>query len=277
MKKYSFKTRELREADNKIARFNEDLDVLITSEAFMEDFRGYVEDFARYKKVNGRKFSRSTDYAAIGIMTINDLYQEAYLAFLEAYSSYKDSKDSFDEGGAVWAYLKKTTILNFEKSLRKNKDGIRTPERVLFSGVNFNVITSIFGNLEEVFVNNVEEVALSKWETDLVGMFMDVHMDEYLDLTREGNRDFKKQERAILKSLYGLDTVKLSYKEVAETYNVSQSTIRKVKERAIKRLKVEESQEKIADFLHEYRISTQADTEKFRKKAIISDLSVTKE
>ena len=265
MKRYSFRIRGLREADAKVERFLEDPEALMTSEEFKE-FRGYVEDFARYKRVKGRRFGRSTDYAAIGIMTINDLYQEAYLAFLEAYEEYKKRSEDFVEGGAVWSYLKKTTILNFEKSIRGKKDSIRMPERVYFAdGNNVNVITSIFGNLEEVFRNNVEEVATSKWETDLVGSFMDVHMDDYLDLTREGNRDLRKNERSIVKMIFGLDGPKMSYREIADYYKISQSTIRSVKERAIKRLQEEESKEKIADFLHEYRVGTQADIENYKK------------
>ena len=261
MKKYSRRIKSLREADNKITRFKEELDVLITSEEFQEKFRGYVEDLARYKSVDKRKYARSTDYAAIGIMDSNDMYQEAYLAFLEAYENVDFDK----EGGEIWTFLKKTTTLNLERQIRSSKDGIRTPERAYFESQNTNVLTGIFGNLEQMFSKNAEEVSLTKWETDLVGAFMDVHFDEYLDLTREGNRDIRKNERAILKSLYGLDEPRLTYAELSETYRLGQGTIRQVKSRAIKRLQSEESKEKIADFLHEYRIVTKADTEKYRK------------
>ena len=121
MKRYSFKTRELREADNEIVRFNEEIDVLITSEEFINNFRGYIEDIARYKTVNGRKYARSTEYAAIGIMTINDVYQEAYLAFFEAYNSYKESKENFEDGAAIWAYLKKSTSLTLREVLEERR------------------------------------------------------------------------------------------------------------------------------------------------------------
>ena len=265
MKRYNFRTRDLREQDNKIVKFKEELDVLITSEEFINSFRGYIEDIARYKTVNGRKYARSTEYAAIGCMTINDLYQEAYLAFFEAYNNLDWSKVD-GEGAILWGFLKKSTILNFEKSIRGKKDGIRVPERVLFSGgANTNLLTTLFSQLEKVFFRNQEDVALTKWETDLTGAFLEVHMDEYLDLTRTGKRDLFKREREIIKALYGIDRPKLSYKEVSEQYEISQSTIRSVKERAIKRLQTEESKEKIAYFLHEYRINTKADTEKYRK------------
>ncbi len=265
MKRYSFKIRKMREADNKVVRFNEELDVLISSSEFIEKFRGYIDDIARFRKVDGRKYLRSTDYAAIGIMDTNDLFQEAYLAFFEAYNNYKESKEKFDNGAAVWSYLKKSTILNFEKQIRGKKDSIRVPERVYNQGVNTNLLTTLFSQLDKVFFRNQEDVAMTKWETELAGAFLEVHMDDYLDLTRTGKRDLKKQEREIVKSIYGIDRPRLSYKEVSEQYRISQSTIRKVKERAIKRLQCDDSKEKIADFLHEYRISTKADTEKYRK------------
>ena len=264
MKRYSFNVRKLRDEDNKIVKFHEQADVLITSEEFITNFRGYVEDFARFKTVNGRKYLRSTEYAAIGIMDINDLYQESYLAFFEAYSRYKDRAHDFDSGGEIWSFLKKTTILNFEKSLRAKKDGVRTPERVYFGGAE-NLVTKLFSQLEKVFFKNQEDVALTKWETELTGMFLEVHMDEHLDLTRNGNRDLKKNERAIIKALYGIDQPRKTYAEVSEYYGVGQSTVRKVKERAVKRLQTEESKREISNFLHEYRINTQADTEKYRK------------
>ena len=115
-----------------------------------------------------------------------------------------------------------------------------------------------------MFSNNAQEVSTTPWETELIGMFLEVHMDEYLDKTRNGNRDLKKNERAVMKALYAIDQPRNTYKELSDYYGIGQSTIRKIKERAIKRLQSEESKKEIANFLHEYRINTQADTEKYR-------------
>lgn len=268
MKRYSFKTRELREADNEIVRFNEELDVLITSEEFINNFRGYIEDIARYKTVKGRKYARSTEYAAIGIMTINDLYQEAYLAFFEAYNNYKESKENFDDGAAIWAYLKKSTILNFERSIRGKKDGIRTPEWKYFeSNVNYNLLTSLFARMEVAFTNNADEVALTRYETDLVGAFLEVHMDDYLDTKPNGKRNLMGIERKIVKDFYGIDTVRKTSKEIASELNKGVGTIDVVRKRALDKLRGKESKEGIAHFLREYRISTIADYEKHSKQA----------
>ena len=271
MKRFSHNIRKLRNRDNKIIKFQEEMDVLITSEKFINEFKGYVEDIALYKTVKGRKFRRSTDYAAIGIMDVNDLIQEAYLAFIEAYRGVDFSKD----GGEIWSYLKKTTILNLEKSLRHNKDGIKVPERILFDvGVNTNVLTSIFGKLEEMFSKNAAEVSLTKWESDLTCAFLDMHFDSYLDLKKNGKRNLKGIERFVMRNFYGLDGPRMSSKEIGSQFGISESTVGVIKKRAIKKLKDEQSKIEIANFLHEYRIKVQADTDKYRNNAVFFNETV---
>ena len=278
MKKYSYTIRRKREADMKVVRFKDEMDALISSEDFITKFRGYIEDIALFKRAKGRKFMRSTDYASVGILDLNDLFQEAYLAFLMAYDNIDWNKvnevHENERGAVVWSFLKKSTILKFEENVRAIKDGVKVPKREMFlykdspiktGNANYNMVTKLFSQLEKTFSNNEDEVALTKWETDLVGAFLEVHMDEFLDLTRDGNRDFKKNEREVMKALYGIDQPKKTYKELSDFYGIGQSTIRKVKERALKRLQDEESKQKIAEFLHEYRINTKADTEKFKK------------
>ena len=269
MKKYSSKIKSMRNADLKLVRFKDDVDALISSEEFITVFKDYIENIALYRRSEGRAFRRSTEYAAIGIMDQNDMIQEAYLAFLEAYNNLDWSKvnnvHENERGALIWGFLKKSTTLNYEKSLRKKKDGVRTPERELFSDtVNTNMLTKIFDQLEIVFSRNVDEVAITKYETDLVGAFLDVHLDEFLDLTFKGERNKKGIERFVVKSFYGLDCVRMSAKEISEVLKISPSTVGVVRKRAVDSLKNELSKKIISDFLHEYRISTQADIEKYR-------------
>ena len=266
MKKYSYSVRRFREANKKI-KFKEEMDALINSNEFIEKFQGYVEDIALFKTVKGRKFMRSTEYAAIGIMDQNDVIQEAYLAFLEAYNNLdwdKVSETHENERGAlIWSFLKKSTILNLEYQLRNKKDGVRITQYQTFKdgGVNTNLITTLFSQLEKVFFRNQEDVALTAWETDLTGAFLEVHMDEFLDLKKSGGRNFKGIEREVLKRTYGIDGVKLTQKEISEKYNISHSTIRVIKNRALNKLKKKESKILIAEFLKEYRIKTKANYE----------------
>ena len=267
MKRFSHNIRKLRTADNKIIKFKEEMDVLITSEEFIKKFRVYIEDIAMFKTVKGRKYRRSTDYAAIGIMDVNDIIQEAYLAFFEAYQSYLESKDNFDDGGAIWAYLKKTTILNLDRQIRFKKDGIRITERALFesNSVNTNLLTTLFSQLDKVFFRNQEDTALTKWESDLTCSFLDVHFDDFLDLKKNGKRNSKGIERFVMRNFYGLDGKRMSSREIGDYFNISESTVGVIKKRALGKLKTKESEEIIANFLHEYRIKTKADTEKYRK------------
>ena len=92
-------------------------------------------------------------------------------------------------------------------------------------GVETSLFTTLFSQLDKVFFRNQEDVALTKWETDLVGTFLEVHMDEHLDFTRAGNRDLKKNERAIIKSLYGIDQPVMTYKELSEYYIYAKHTL----------------------------------------------------
>ena len=266
MKRYSFNIRKLRDNDSKTVKFQDELDVLISSEEFNKNFRGYIEDIARFKRVNGRKYLRSTDYAAIGIMDINDLYQEAYLAFFEAYNKYKESSSNFEDGGAIWSYLKKSTILNFEAQIRAKKDGVRITHHGQFvsKSVNTNLVTTLFSQLEKVFFRNQEDVALTKWETELTGAFLDVHVDEFLDKKPNGKRNLMGIERKIVREFYGIDGPRKTSKEIAEELQKGYGTIDVVRKRALDKLRKEESKREIANFLHEYRINTQADTEKYR-------------
>ena len=267
MKKYNITTRKRREADNKIVRFKDEMDVLISSEEFIETFRAYIEDIAMYKSAKGIKYRRSTEYAAIGILDQNDLFQEAYLAFLEAYDMFKSKSDNFETGAEVWSYLKKSTTLNFESQIRGKKDGIRLTHHAQFVSKTHevNLLTSLFGHLERVFSNNVMDVEVTKYDTDLTGYFLEVHMDNYLDLKKSGGRNYKGIERMIIKDFYGIDCIKRSSKEIAKSLDLSVSTVDVVRKRALDKLKGLKSKVEIANFLHEYRIETKSDIDKFKK------------
>ena len=175
--------------------------------------------------------------------------------------STRETESNFENDAAAWSYIKKTTMMNLSISIRDKKDGMRVTQWGLFQskkneGNNMQSITSLFHKLDEMFMKNYEDVVTSKWETDLLGYFLEVHMDEYLDLTFKGERNLKGTERTILRGLFGIDEEIKTYQELAEMLNISQSTLRSVKQRAIEKLKSNESLEKIANFTKEYRITT---------------------
>lgn len=254
--------KELRESTSKLT-YRQEVDALITSNYFLQSFSKHVEGIAMYKHANGRRYRRSLDYAATGVLDLNDLIQEGYLCFLEAYDKVDWGRinESNNPDAELWAYLKKSTTLSFERQLRFKKDGVRIPERAHFKTKmnNINMITSLFSQIDNIFFTNQEDVATSKWETDLIGAFFDVHLDDYLDLTFKGERNLKGIERTVIKEFYGLEGLRKTSKELGVHFNVSVSTIDVVRKRAIDKLKVDKSKYAIAKFLCEYKIKTNAD------------------
>ena len=241
-------------------------DSIMSSDVFAKEWEGYVRDIALTKEANGKKYYRSQEYASIGVMDRNDLIQEAYAAFLHAYSQvdWKRIEKSNNPEAELWSYLKKRTVLDTNMAIRNNKDGMRITQYGLFQSKeaqesNVKMITSLFNHLELAFANNVEEVAVTKYETDLLGYFLESHMDDFLDLNFKGERNKKGIERELVMQFYGIDNVRKTYKELADQYKISESTIGVVIKRAISKLKSDESKALISEFCKEYFIETQAD------------------
>ena len=264
MKKYSIRIAGLKKMDDQLIKFKDQDDVLMTSEEFLTKYRVFIDDIALFKEIEGRKRFRSQEYASIGIMDRNDLIQEAYLAFFKAYNDvdWKKINKSTNPEAELWAYLKKKTIYDINIAIRSKKDGVKLTQWALFQGKeakegkNVQFITTLFNKLDHIFFRNQEDTALTKYETDLLGYFLDVHLDEFLDLNFKGERNWNGVERYLLKSFYGLEEVRKSQKELAEELNLSNSTIRVIIKRAITKLRSKESMDLIANFCHEYFIST---------------------
>ena len=270
MKQYSKKTAEAHSeslAMLKNRKVNTNEDALMSSEMFANEYAHFIRDIALTKEANGKKYYRSQEYASIGVMDRNDLIQEAYLAFFNAYNQVDWVKldKAENEQAELWAYLKKRTVLDTNIAIRNNKDGVRITQHGLFSSKdakelkNVKFITSLFNQLDVLFFNNQEDTALTKYQTDLLGYFLESHMDEFLDLTFKGERNPKGIERTVIMSYYGIDSIRQTAKEIAEVYKVSESTIKNIVKRAQKKLRCEESKALITEFCLEYDIKTQAD------------------
>ena len=272
MKKYSRVIAEMHKEDTKVSkRWFEDS--IMSSKDFMDHYMNYIIDIALFKiNDKGRKSFRSQEYASIGIMDRNDLIQEAYLAFFNAYNDvdWNRVEDSENPQAELWAYLKKKTIFDMNIAVRSKKDGVKITQWELFQSKNaiqnrdnrngnVQFITSLFNKLDTIFFRNQEDTALTKYENELLGYFLDVHLDEHLDMTFKGERNWKGMERDVIKSFYGLDTVKLTAKEISEEYKIGLSTLKSVIKRSLDKLRSKESKELISHFCKEYFLDTQAD------------------
>ena len=264
MKKYSIKTRTLKKMDDQLIKFKDQDDVLMTSEEFLSKYKVFIDDIALFKEIEGKKRFRSQEYASIGIMDRNDLIQEAYLAFFNAYNDVDWNKinKSTNPEAALWGYLKKKTILDVNRGIRQKKDGIRltewkvTQSKEAKGSINVEFITTLFARMDDIIIRNIEDTALTKYETDLLGYFLDVHLDEFLDLNFKGERNWKGIERDVIKMFYGIESARLTTKEIAKAYHVSDSTIKNVVKRSLAKLRTKESMTLIANFCQEYFIST---------------------
>ena len=277
MKQYSRSTRKTNE--DSLASFKSTTkkvieDSIMDSKTFAEEWEPFIRDLGLTKDANGKKYYRSQEYASIGVLDRNDLIQEAYTCFLEAWSKIDWNKvDSLPEAERqpfLWGWIKKTVSRRIQDNILALKDGMRIPHRELYydsykdrkqtrEGGNLHNITSLFSQLEVVFFRNQEDTAVTKYETDLLGYFLESHMDDYLDFNFKGERNPKGIERMVMSSYYGIDNIRMTAKEIAETFKVSESTIKNVVKRAQKKLRCDESRELISEFCKEYSINTQAD------------------
>ena len=234
-------------------RYIKDLDK--TKDEWMKKWSEHVEYMARYKE-NGS--IRSKEYSSIGVLDLNDVIQESYLAFLTAWNNvnWENINESTNPDASLWAYLKKSANLNLSKQLRKHKDGIRIPERVAETG-ELARITSLFHKLDEMFMNiEQNEEHMLSYEAELLGFFLDAHFDDFLDRKSDGERNLKGIERDVIKKLFGIESEFSTYSELSDYYEVSATSLRKVKSRALDKLKSPMSLRLIAEFVRDYKITT---------------------
>ena len=244
-------------------------DSIMDSKTFAEKWEPYIRDIGMTKEANGKKYYRSQEYSSIGIMDRNDLIQEAYLAFINAYSQvdWKQINKSEEPEAELWSYLKKRTILDTNIAIRNNKDGMRITQWAMYQGkdsedfknANINTITSLFNKMDVLFFRNQEDTAVTKWETDLLGYFLESKMDDYLDVKADGTRNYKGIEREVVSRFFGIDSPTETLKEIGESYEKDASTMRKVKQRALEKLKNDNLKMELTEFCKEYSINTQAD------------------
>ena len=242
-------------------------DSIMDSVDFAKTWEPYIRDIALTKEANGKKYYRSQEYASIGVLDRNDLIQEAYACFFHVYSNvdWKRIERSNNPEAELWSYLKKGTINKLQQELYKVKDGIRVTEYAIRKAKeednisNMNVITSLFNKLDVLFFRNQEDTALTKYQTDLLGYFLESKMDDYLDIKADGTRNYKGIEREVISMFFGIDSQTKTLKEIGEIYKKDASTMRKVKQRALIKLKNDDLKIDLIEFCKEYSINTQAD------------------
>ena len=262
MKNFRYDLYKMGVADVKVAPYDA-METLISSSDFCETWEKHIRDIADFKtKRNGVKTFRNTTYSAIGCLDKNDLLQETRLAFLKAYKNVNWDKlkelPEDEQQPTLWGFLKGSTMQNLDRQIREVKDGIKVPEWDTFSasksvkengGVNTNHLTQLFNKMDVIFAEEKYNGDIPNYQNELLGYFI----DDVIEGEFPGVKNVIKKD--VLRGLFGLEDELMTYKDLGEYYQKSQSTVRKVKERALDVLRQEHVKRNIAQFLWEYKIS----------------------
>ena len=286
MKQFSYKIQNLREAEKKIeisdlpmiqllrrelgkiGDWEPNPEPILSSKEFRDYWQYHVEQIALFKedsKTKKRTY-RNMEYASIGIMDKNDVIQEAYLCFMHAWynvdwKKINEVSDDQDREKMLWGFLKNSTVLRLSRHLRENKDGMKITDHSIFEkqkGTKIKGITSLFSRLDKVLFDHEASMSLTKYENDLIGDILEEVMDDVLDKKPDGTPKKGGIEKFVLMNFLGIDG-HMTYKEMANYFGVSEKSLRNVKNRALTKLRSDESKRRIATFIQQYKIDTNAD------------------
>ena len=173
-------------------------------------------------------------WPAVGILDLHDLTQIYYLYLLKAYNNVKWDKieASKDPDAALWAYLKKSAQLKVRIEINNLKDGMRIPEKKQF--FDGKGVENFFSDPRDQVWFWIKDEVLAlldsppdRWETEQQNIALGEAMRKVLSPT----------ERLILEYNFGIDGAQKSFKEIGKTFGMTESNVRKVKSRALSKLR----------------------------------------
>ena len=192
--------------------------------------------------------SFNTEEVASGILSRNDMIQECYYVLCKAWKNLNwDAIHKAENPKAhIWAYLKKTISLQARDRIHNQKDGIRIPFETRWSITETKNVDDFLTQLFPIdwFAENDERLDLieygynTRYDIEQLGLAFD---DVFRDLLTE-------KESLVLSMSFGLDTDRLSGKEISERLNLSESNVRKLKQRALQKL----NNEGVRNYLQEF-------------------------
>lgn len=215
-----------------------------------EDSLMFTKEFAYWAKhIMEIAHRKNVEYASVGILDRNDLIQLASQCFIEAYSRVNwvriNNLPVDERQKALWGFLKSSTDLKFGTRIREYKDGIKVPDREMFSRADtksdkeivFDAISSLFPQLTmETAFAHVEDYDDSSYHNELLVEILNNHFTEYLN----------PKERLIFEMSMGFDRDKMIAKDIAKELGTSESAIKVTKNRAMNKLKSKEAMQSLA-------------------------------
>jgi len=188
--------------------------------------------------------SYSKDYSAIGVMNINDLNQEAYLALLTAWSNvdwtYINKLESkLDKNKTVSKFLSISIKGIVGDRIKENVDGSGRPIKGIWNNKDKKRYTNGFGFISVLFpqwfdsdVIAIVESDVYNYEHDKLGEYLIGWLKKYIP-----------KYSGMMQMFYGLDDIYSKPKKIADIakyYSGNIESIKKQKQRLLKRLRSNE-------------------------------------
>ncbi len=180
------------------------------------------------------------DGVAIGALNLQDLVQFGYIGLIDAWNKLDHDRDQPEK----WSYIKKRIKWAIRRGIDKNGSFIARPINKL--EVDRNNLLAADKTLVDAFPKFFMELEPGAWDNySWDNLRLADIIDDYL-YDNFNNADHIN----ILKACFGMDMPKrMTYKELAKKYRMSEIGIRKVKERMISKLRDDENFTKIIENL----------------------------
>lgn len=188
--------------------------------------------------------SFSKEYSSIGVMNVNDLMQESFLALLKSWNNIdwdyiNKIDDVLDRKKAITNYLKKSITGLVKDEIKKNLDGTKKPIKGIWDNKTKTRRNDAMGFLTVLFPH---------WfDTDVITLIEDEVYDyEYEKLAEFYNEWLKKhlpKYWEMMLMLYGIDDVYSKPKsigEIASKFRMTTEAVKKQKQRLLKKIKSNE-------------------------------------
>ena len=223
-----------------------------------DELRGPYLDWA---KSIANIFDRS--YPRIGILSLNDLVQEGYVAFLKAWPKLDqellDKQSDNDKRIAVITnYIKMNVKNGIRRAIASDRDTIRIPENHYNKPDALKTqdifLTQTFSSFFESHLLDIPDEPYEYEQEKLNEILVD-HMQNNLSSV----------ERQIVSMFYGIDEaydVKKSIKFIANWFGKSEAWVKLIKGEAMKKLKSDDSKAFLGKKLDAAEIYYTADYEK---------------
>ena len=148
--------------------------------------------FEYFKMATNIANSFSKEYAAIGVLDLNDLTQEGYLALLISWRNIKwkiinDIKNKVEKQKAISKYLKKSIKGIISDRIKTNADGVKKPIKGIWDNKEqkkvsdgFSFVTKLFPHWFDTSVINMIESEVYEYDYDILSEYIDTWAKKHL-------------------------------------------------------------------------------------------------